>query len=346
MRYTTGDTAAIVQWQNAALWQRMSWVRNPLAAPITLPKLPTDPIRLSIRSEAEESAVRSGTTSQGPNARVSPIPAKKTPPAKTKPPVTYEAPAAPARLFAGTSGWAYNTWKPGFYPATVSSKNYLAYYASRLTTCEVNFTFRKLPTPAQVAAWLDQVAGPQGADFRFSFKAPQRITHFSRLRDCDQHVQDFYAALAPVIKAGKLGLILYQLPPNFKANLPLLRDFLTLKCLRRKAAPAIAFEFRHASWFTPETENALRKAGVAFCIAETDDLTTPELHTAVGHTCFRLRQGGGYTAEQVAALAARILPLTRDRDVYVHFKHEDEPTGALNAAAFLAECQRLSQVAP
>ena len=294
----------------------------------------------------KESAARSGTTSQGKTLPVSPAPAKKSPAQPKKAPVAYQAPLASPRLFAGTSGWAYNTWKPGFYPAGVSAKNYLAFYASRLTTCEVNFTFRKLPTPAQVAGWLAQVAGPQGEHFRFSFKAPQRITHFSRLRDCDQHVQDFYAALAPVIKAGKLGLVLYQLPPNFKANLPLLREFLALKCLRRKAAPPIAFEFRHESWFTPETENVLRKAGAAFCIAETDNLTTPELHTAVGHTCFRLRQGGGYTAEQVAALAVRILPLTQGRDVYVHFKHEDEPTGALNAAAFLAECQRLQQVAP
>ena len=295
-------------------------------------------------SVAERRSVAADVVGSKPTSRpnhpslVSPAPAKK-----TKAPVLYEAPAAPARLFAGTSGWAYTTWKPGFYPPGVSSKNFLAFYASRLTTCEVNYTFRKLPTPAQVAEWLAQVAGPQGERFRFSFKAPQRITHYSRLRDCGEHVAEFYAALKPVAKAGKLGLILYQLPPNLKANLPLLRDFLALKCLRGKAAPPIAFEFRHASWFTPETENALRKAGAAFCIAETDDLTTPELHTAVGHTCFRLRQGGGYSPAQLAALAARIAPLARDRDVYVHFKHEDEPTGALNAAAFLAEAMRLER---
>ena len=253
------------------------------------------------------------------------------------------APAAPARLFAGTSGWAYATWKPGFYPAGVSAKNFLSYYASRVNTCEVNFTFRKLPTAEQLAQWLERVAGPQGEGFRFSFKAPQRITHYSRLRDCAEHVAEFYKALEPVAKAGKLGLILYQLPPNLKVNLPLLREFLALKSLREKGAPPIAFEFRHESWFCAETDNALRKAGAAFCIAETDDLTTPEVHTAVGHTCFRLRQGGGYSAAEVEALAARILPLARDREVYVHFKHEDEPTGALNAAAFLEAAVRLDR---
>ena len=223
---------------------------------------------------------------------------------------------------------------------TVRTKDFLSFYASRLNTCEVNYTFRTLPTPAQVELWLTQVAGA-GERFRFSFKAPQRITHFSRLRDCEQHVADFLDALKPVAKAGRLGLVLFQLPPNFKANVPLLREFLALKRLRRKGAPPLAFEFRHESWFTAETENALRGAGAAFCIAETDDLTTPEVHTAVGHTCFRLRQGGGYTPAQVAALAARIAPLARERDVYVHFKHEDEPTGALNATAFLAEALRL-----
>ena len=246
----------------------------------------------------------------------------------------------PARLFAGTSGWAYPTWKPGFYPATVRTKDFLRHYCSRLNTCEVNYTFRTLPTEAQVAVWLAQVAGA-GERFRFSFKAPQRITHFSRLRDCEQPVADFLDSLKPVAKAGRLGLILFQLPPNFKANVPLLREFLALKRLRRKGAPPMAFEFRHESWFSGETENALRRAGAAFCIAETDELTTPEVHTAVGHTCFRLRQGGGYTQAQVEALAARIAPLARERDVYVHFKHEDEPTGALNAAAFLVEAARL-----
>ena len=212
---------------------------------------------------------------------------------KPEPVAALHAPPAPARLFAGTSGWAYATWKPGFYPAGVSAKNFLSYYASRVNTCEVNYTFRKLPTAEQLAQWLARVAGPQGEGFRFSFKAPQRITHYSRLRDCAEHVAEFYKALEPVAKAGKLGLILYQLPPNLKANLPLLREFLALKCLRKKGAPPIAFEFRHESWFCAETENALRKAGAAFCIAETDDLTTPEVHTAVGHTCFRAAAGWG-----------------------------------------------------
>ena len=238
---------------------------------------------------------------------------------------------APSGLFAGTSGWAYPTWKPGFYPADVSAKKFLGHYASRLNSCEVNYTFRKLPEPAKIFEWLAQV--PDG--FRFSFKAPQRITHFSRLRDCHEHVAEFLKFVAPAAEAGKLGLLLFQLPPNFKANLPLLRDFLAAPTLRAPAAPKIAFEFRNDTWFTDATENILREHNTALCIAETEDFRSPELHTAVDHTSFRLRQTGGYKPRQIAAFAERLVELAKAREVYVYFKHEDEPTGALNAASFL-----------
>ena len=244
---------------------------------------------------------------------------------------------APPGLFAGTSGWAYPTWKPGFYPATVSPKKFLGFYATQLNSCEVNYTFRKLPEPAKIHEWLAQVP----AGFRFSFKAPQRITHFSRLRDCHDHVAEFLRFVAPAADAGKLGLLLFQLPPNFRANLPLLRDFLAAPTLRAPGAPPIAFEFRHESWFTSEAEACLREHNAALCIAHNgdkrEDFRTPELHTAAAHTSFRLRQSGGYKPKQIAAFAGRLVELARGREVYVYFKHEDEPTGALNAAAFLRQ---------
>ena len=242
-------------------------------------------------------------------------------------------PAPPPRLFAGTSGWAYTTWRPGFYPEKLAPKHFLSFYATHLNSCEVNYTFRKLPTSEQLAGWLAQVEHRPG--FRFSFKAPQRITHFSRLRDCEAPVKEFLDCLKPVAKAGKLGLILFQLPPNFKSNLPLLRDFLSLRCLRVKSAPRLAFEFRHESWFSDEAETVLRRFNTALCIAETDDFKSPEIHSAVGHTSFRLRKPGGYSPAEVAAFAAKLTALAENREVYAYFKHEDEPTGALNARAFL-----------
>ena len=241
-------------------------------------------------------------------------------------------PTAAARLYAGTSGWAYPTWKPEFYPAKTPAKKFLEYYATQLTSVEVNYTFRQLPTAKMLEGWL--AATPSG--FRFSFKAPQRITHFSRLRDCEALVEQFVTALEPVRAAGKLGLLLFQLPPNFKADEDTharLSTFLSNPIL--STAP-IAFEFRHESWFADATYEILRQHNAALCIAESDDLATPEVHTAATHTCFRLRRNGGYKPAEINALAVRLNNLATNRDVYAYLKHEDEPTGALNAVALLA----------
>ena len=244
-------------------------------------------------------------------------------------------PASPDRLYAGTSGWAYPTWKPDFYPAGTPAKRFLEFYATQLTSVEVNYTFRALPTAKMLDGWL--AATP--ANFRFSFKAPQRITHLRRLRECEDDVAQFVAALDPVRRAGKCGLLLFQLPPNFKADAERLSGFLAAPALRASDAPQIGFEFRHESWFTDETYAILRQHNAALCIAESDDLLTPEVHTAADYTCYRLRRDGGYSALELDAFAKRFAALAAERDVYVYFKHEDEPTGALNATAFLARAR-------
>ncbi len=240
-----------------------------------------------------------------------------------------------ARIYAGTSGWAYPTWKPDFYPAGTPAKRFLEFYASQLTSVEVNYTFRALPTAKILEGWLAATPAP----FRFSFKAPQRITHFKRLRDCGEDVAQFVGALEPVRQAGKLGLLFFQLPPNFKADAELLSAFLFTEALKRPGAPPVAFEFRHESWFNEPIYTVLREHNAALCIAESDDLLTPEVHTAAEHTCYRLRRNSGYSAVELDAFAKRFAAIAQERDVYVYFKHEDEPTGALNATAFLKRIQ-------
>ena len=237
-----------------------------------------------------------------------------------------------ARLYVGTSGWAYPTWKPQFYPAGTPAKRFLDFYATKLTSVEVNYTFRSLPTAKMLEGWL----GATPPNFRFSFKAPQRITHFKRLQDCESDVAQFTGALEPVRQAGKLGLLLFQLPPNFKADPERLRRFLDAPEFRMKDAPAIAFEFRHESWFSEETYAILREHNAALCIAESDDLLTPEIHTAAHFTCYRLRRDGGYSPIELDAFAKRFTALAQEREIYVYFKHEDEPTGALNASGLVA----------
>ncbi len=251
-------------------------------------------------------------------------------------------PAPIANLFVGTSGWAYPTWKPGFYPEGLAQKNFLAFYSSRLSTVEVNYTFRALPTLKMLEGWL--AATP--THFRFAFKAPQRITHFSRLRNASAGVDQFLASLAPVAAAGRLGPLLFQLPPNFKMDLALLEDFLSLPALTGSSAPGstaprIAFEFRHASWLEQPVYDRLHAHNAALCIAhagdEPGDLATPEVHTASTFTCFRLRRSGGYTPVELAGFARRYRKLALTREVFVALRHEDEPTGALNAVALLSQ---------
>lgn len=245
------------------------------------------------------------------------------------------SPTSARNLYLGTSGWAYPSWKPGFYPKNVPLRAFLQFYAGYMTSVEVNYTFRKLPSTAQLQAWL--TATPPG--FRFSFKAPQRITHFQRLRESRASVAEFVTALKPVRSAGKLGVILFQLPPNFAADPQRLETFLKAPALRTSRGLQIAFEFRHPSWFTERTYEILRRGNRALCVAEGDELKTPEVATANFHY-YRLRRSGGYRPARLRAFASKFEQLASTSDVYAYFRHEDEPHGALNAAKVLAAASR------
>lgn len=292
----------------------MSWVQIPLAAPITPPSIPCTGERLLT------------SVPRSPKYIAAAAP--------------HLAPAAP-NLFAGTSGWAYPTWKPEFYAGDVPSRAFLHFYASRLTSVEVNYTFRALPTQSQLQGWLEAV--PPG--FRFSFKAPQRITHFARLRDCESELERLFSALAPARDAGKLGPVLFQLPPNFQADPARLRAFLATPALRSAPRPQIAFEFRHASWFNDTIYGLLHEANAALCVADTDDLATPDVTTADFH-CFRLRRDGGYTAADLDTFADRFTRLAQQAPTYVFFRHQEEPTGALNALGLLQRSADRAQGGP
>jgi uncharacterized protein YecE (DUF72 family) len=258
---------------------------------------------------------------------------------KTTAKADFAAVPAPQNLFIGTSGWAYPTWKPGFYPAEVPARAFLPFYATRLNSVEVNYTFRTLPSSAQLQSWLD--ATPPG--FCFSFKAPQRITHFQRLRESSETVAEFIAALQPALQAGKLGPILFQLPPNFAADDARLDAFLKIPALKKKSL-RLAFEFRHSSWFGEGTYSILRRHNAALCVAESDDLATPDIATA-DFRCYRLRRSGGYAPKQIQGFAERFSTLAQEGEVFAYFKHEDEPTGALNALALLRAAGKLTSTA-
>ncbi len=231
------------------------------------------------------------------------------------------------KVYAGTSGWAYASWKPEFYPAKLSAARFLNYYASRLNSVEVNYTFRRIPSADLLQRWAD--ATPK--DFRLAMKAPQAITHIKRLREATATTKDFLDSLDPLRKMKKLGPVLFQLPPNFKCDVARLREFLAVLPRGLRAA----FEFRHESWFVEEVYAALRKSGVALCLAESEDIVTPNIETADFYY-LRLRKES-YSAKSAAQ---RVQRLAQGGDVFVYFKHGETPEGAFNAEAVLAAARK------
>jgi uncharacterized protein YecE (DUF72 family) len=229
------------------------------------------------------------------------------------------------KIYAGTSGWAYATWKPEFYPARLASAKFLGYYATRLNSVEVNYTFRRYVTGKLLAGWI--AATP--ANFKFAVKAHQNITHVKRLRGAAETASIFLESLEPLREADKLGPVLFQLPPYLKCDVARLGDF--LRGLPRNTRAAV--EFRHASWFTDEVYDWLRRANVALCHAESDKLETPEVATA-DFAYFRFRKESPSPQER-KVIAGRVAQALQRGDAFVYFKHEDTPEGALYAETLL-----------
>jgi uncharacterized protein YecE (DUF72 family) len=227
-----------------------------------------------------------------------------------------------AQLHAGTSGWAYPSWKPDFYPDKLAQSKFLNYYSGKLNTVEVNFTFRQLVKDTTVEKWLTETPD----DFRFGIKAHQVITHIKRLKGTDEFVKRFLGTIEPLARSKKLGPILFQLPPNLKADPTLLKDFLAIL---PRGVP-MAFEFRHPSWFTDATYDLLKSSNIALCVAETEERLTPDVTTAdFGY--YRYRKGE-YSAEERSEMMKTLREhLRQGREVFAYFKHEETPQGALYA---------------
>lgn len=228
-------------------------------------------------------------------------------------------------LYCGTSGFAYPSWKPEFYPANVPASKFLSYYSGRLNAVEINYTFRRLPSASTLENWVKSTR----AGFVFPLKAHMRITHIQRLKP-SEFTEVFFKAIDPLRTAGRLGPVLFQLPPALQRDEALLAGFLAtipkdLRC---------AFEFRHASWLCAPIYSVLEQHGVALCLAESEKLVVPEVITA-NFVYSRLRKPE-YSPEDRSEIAARVEQLLgTGRDVYVFFKHEDTPAGALYAEELL-----------
>jgi uncharacterized protein YecE (DUF72 family) len=215
-------------------------------------------------------------------------------------------------LFAGTSGFAYQEWKGTFYPEDLSADRMLEHYAGTLPSVEINYTFRRLPAVATLEKWRGQVPD----DFRITLKAHQRITHFKRLADCDEDVREFLDRAR--VLGERLGVVLFQLPPNFVFERERFEQFLG-------ALPPVAkyaFEFRNPSWNAAEVSELLEKHGVARCGAETEKESLETVPITADHCYLRLRKEE-YTSDEIQSWAKRVdEALDSGRDVYCYFKHE------------------------
>ena len=226
-------------------------------------------------------------------------------------------------LFVGTSGYSYKEWKGNFYPEDLPAKEMLSYYAQRLPAVEINNTFYRLPQATMVENWKDQVP----TTFRFSIKATQRITHIKRLKNCAEETK--YLMETAALLGERLGVVLFQLPPNSKKDAERLREF--LDCLPQQTRAA--FEFRHESWFDDDTFQLLQNKNCSLVVSDTDEKPLTSIRTTADWGYLRLRRTS-YSDEDLNDWMQHVQD-QKWKDAFVFFKHEDEGVGPKLAAQFL-----------
>ena len=218
-------------------------------------------------------------------------------------------------LWIGTSGFQYAEWKGNFYPEDLPVAKMLPFYAERFSTTEINYTFHRIPSLKTIGNW-EQLT-PE--NFRFALKAPQKVTHFAKLRDCADTLEYFCRVVFGL--GVRLGPVLFQLPPNFKKDADVLSSF-----LRELPSMRAAFEFRHESWFDDDIFELLKSRNIALCIADTEKLAAPTVATA-DYGYLRLRRED-YTSANVKGWAEFVREQKANwQDAFVYFKHEESGIG-------------------
>ena len=228
------------------------------------------------------------------------------------------------KALVGCSGWSYTTWRPKFYPEGMKSKDFLAFYATKFKTIEINYTFNHLPTEKNVAEWTAAASD----DFVFGLKASQQITHRAQLRDPVQTLPIFFERARML--GARLGPILFQTPPWVRRDDDRLAMFLA--ALPRDVRCVL--EVRDASWYADEVYELLRTANVALVHAEGEKAPSPveTLDRTADFAYVRLRARQGYDDAALDTWAARLREVrSSGKDVYAYFRHDDDGANALSA---------------
>ena len=219
-------------------------------------------------------------------------------------------------IWIGTSGYNYPEWKGRFYPSDLPPAKMLSFYAAHFPTVEINYTFHRMLTERLVAGWTSRTP----SRYKLTLKAPRRITHDSRIKNCCEPLNGF-CRVADTL-GDKLGALLFQLPPTARKDLALFDAFIDDLPPRVYAA----FEFRHPSWLADDVFARLERRNLALCVADDEKMSTPVRVTA-DYACLRLRNEG-YGADDIKRLAEAIVrEMAGCRDVFVYFKHEEAGKG-------------------
>jgi uncharacterized protein YecE (DUF72 family) len=226
--------------------------------------------------------------------------------------------ARPRPVHIGCSGWVYPHWRELFYPRGVPQRSWLAYYAERFGTVEVNNTFYRLPSDSAVEGWVEQ--SPEG--FVFAVKASRYLTHTKRLAGLESGIKRFCEPLEPMRKTEKLGPVLWQLPENFHRD-----DERLAGALAALPAGRHAFEFRHASWFTDEVYALLRSHGAALVIADDPSRPFQSHELTADWTYIRFHRGnrgrgGNYSDSEIDDWARRISGWRDGAEVFAYYNND------------------------
>jgi uncharacterized protein YecE (DUF72 family) len=218
-------------------------------------------------------------------------------------------------LHMGTSGYSYKEWKGNFYPEDIKPDKMLNYYSGQFSTVEINNTFYRIPQKSVIETWKKQVS----KDFRFSIKAPQKITHVKRLKDVEDDNKFFMETIK--VLGNKLGIVLFQFPPYFKKNMELLNNFLNIQ----PKGVSAAFEFRNSSWFDDEVYSCLKGKDFALCLSETDEKPGIEIINTSSKGYLRLRKTD-YKKSEIKKWHEKINK-QKWEEAFIFFKHEDGAKG-------------------
>src|SRR3954452_7433190 len=221
-------------------------------------------------------------------------------------------------VHAGCSGWNYAHWREVVYPKGLPQRMWLEHYARLFDTVEVNTTFYRLPSRQMVAGWAEH--SPPG--FVFAVKASRYLTHVKRLTEMESGVERFYERIEPLVEAGKLGPVLWQLPPTFRRD-----DERLSSALAALPEGRHCFEFRHETWFAPEVYELLRRHGVALVIGDHPQRPYGAHELTAGWTFVRFHYGargrnGNYSDRELAEWAARITAWRKEVEVWAYFNND------------------------